>query len=103
MYMDISKFLSNSEDVKAWLDQQKSILEDRDAYLSYWFHNKGVGVSLTKDLCGEFHIMKNGTYSVHVESADGVSLYEHSSKTNDSQVIKNTFTNFQKRVCNEDI
>ena len=101
--MDISKFLSDSEIVKEWLDQERSFLEDQDAYLSYWFYNKGVGVSITKDLCGEFHMMKNGTYTVHVESGDGVSLYEHSSKTNDSQVIKNAFANFEKRVCNEDI
>ena len=99
--MEISKFLSNSEAIKEWLDGEKSILEEQDAYLSYWFHNKGVGVSLTKDFCGEFHIMKNGSFTVNVESSDGRKLYEHSSKTNDSQVIKNTFVSFQERVCNE--
>jgi len=101
--MEISKLLSNSEAVKEWLDPEKSLLDDQDAYLGYWFHNKGIGISLTKNLCGEFHVMKNGTYTLHIESAEGVCLYEHSSKTNDSQVIKNTFTDFKKRVCNENI
>lgn len=96
--MDISKFLEDSTLVKTWLDEEKNKLEPDDLFLSYWFHDSGIGITVTADASGEFHAMKSGQITMHIEKSDGSVLHSQNSETNDDAVMRNMFDKFKSII-----
>jgi len=86
--MKINEYFNQSEECESWLDLEKSILEREEAYLSYWFHEKGVGIVITAD----------GTTFFYVSDLNDEKIANESSSTNNFQVILNTYERYKSFV-----
>jgi len=96
--MKINEYFNQSEECESWLDLEKSILEREEAYLSYWFHEKGVGIVITANRSGEFHAYSDGTTFFYVSDLNDEKIANESSSTNNFQVILNTYERYKSFV-----
>jgi hypothetical protein len=71
--MEIAAFLSDAHAMHEWLEGERSAMDLRGEYLSWWLHGEGPGFGLVvvgPERSMEFHLMRDGSVQRILEEFD---------------------------------
>jgi len=71
--MDIAAFLSDADAMHQWLESERSAMDLRGEYLSWWSHDEGPGFGLVvvgPERSMEMHLMRDGSVQRILEEFD---------------------------------
>ena len=71
--MDIAAFLSSADAMHEWLEGERSAMDLRGEYLSWWSHDEGPGFGLVvvgPERSMEMHLMRDGSVQRILEEFD---------------------------------